>query len=24
STHHRELRETAMQTWYQIAGIQAA
>ncbi|WP_429925389.1 IS6 family transposase (plasmid) [Agrobacterium vitis] len=24
STHHRELRETAMRTWYQIAGIQAA
>ncbi|MUZ66364.1 DDE-type integrase/transposase/recombinase, partial [Agrobacterium vitis] len=24
STHHRELRKTAMQTWYQIAGIQAA
>lgn len=24
STHHRELLTTAMQTWYQIAGIQAA
>ncbi|MGV2125534.1 IS6 family transposase [Agrobacterium vitis] len=24
STHHRELRKTAMQTWHQIAGIQAA